>query len=475
MSAQACARLRVGNLELAVPASAIGRALAAVPGRTVPRRAGALCEVMPTAAGLVPVVDLARWLDCGTDRTAGRRVLLLREGSSRVGIKVDDLRGVARTCAVTRLHQDEHPEELCQSAVQWADRSPCTPLLEVSRLMALTRLWAEQADLGDAGAAHESGLAQTGTALAPAVPQPHALLLGGGQRWAVAARHLVQALPATPPEFPLPAGNLVRGIMTWQGRMLPVLDLAAWGFSRGFGGAASGSRPSEFTPAGDVIAVVAHGELRLALRVEGVERVAKLPVAAVSGQPPQHLLMPGLGDVTVLDVEYLFRQLPEVEISRPRGGTQAPVSRMDPVARKQSRPAAPLHLLFEADATYAAEVGDLLKVLPLPVPVQDRLETDDVAVLPYQGQTIPIVALPAISGNVPSSRPEFALVLQLPGGRRAAVAVQRLLGWLGGRSLEPSGMRSAANGTVPMVTLSREGRRRSHILINLSEVAQALT
>jgi len=90
-------------------------------------------------------------------------------------------------------------------------------------------------------------------------------------------------------------------------------------------------------------------------------------------------------------------------------------------------------------------------------------------------QPVPLLPWPALSGHPPSTEPALALVLQLPGGRRAALAVRRLLGWVGGQGLQAGGVRSAASGRLPMVTVTLDGQRRSHIAVNLAELAQALT
>lgn len=494
-----CARVQVGELEVAIPVAAIAQALDVMAPQRFPRRAGAVCEAVSTRWGVLPLVDLALWQPCGTARTEGARVLVLRDETGRaLALRVSALRGVLPPASLTRLHQDERPEELFQSAVCWRAGEPLAALLEVPRLMALSALWAQALHVGEApqakaGAADpvdRAGRAGAAGGTSDArVLVPHAVLRAGGAHWAVPALRLVQALPAPPLEYTLPAGLAVRGITSLHGRKLPVVNLAAWG--RHWGGALhSQTAPGPSAEAEvkadaargthPLLGVLAQGALRLGLQVDAVRQLVYLPVPAAGAAPPEALrrvFVPELGEVQVIDVDQLFAQLPEADISRPRGSVAAP----DPGAataalpQPRERPAVPAHLLFESDATYAAHVRDLLHVLPLPAPLGAQLQTDAAATLVFRGEPIPVVALPAFCGGAAEGPPRVALVVRLPSGQNAALAVRRLLGWVGGAALQPGGMRTAASGQMPIVTVAREGRRSSHVVVDLAEVALALT
>lgn len=475
-----CARVQVGNTPLAVTAPAVVQVVDAAQAIALPRRAGALCEALPTRWGVLPLVDLALWLPCGAACSEGTRALVLRDEAGRhVALRVAALGGVQRHAGLVRLHHDERPEELFQSTVSWHDGSAPTPWLEVPRLMALSQLWAAALPapgLRAAGATpggEAAGAAESGAGVPPRAV-PHALLRTGGTFWALPAQHLVQVLRALPLEFALPPGPAVRGIVSWQGRKLPVLDLAAWGRAQGLD-----DRSPAATADAAVMAVVAQGDLALALRVDAVQQLLDLPASGTSTarEPLRRLLTPSVGEVQVVDVEILFSQLPEVDISRPRGAAAAlPGGPVRATPTPHHGPAGgPAHLLFEADTRYAAHVRNLLQVLPLPAALSERLRTAGTVTLPWRGASIPVVALPAYSGQAAADPPRVALVLQLPNGQRAALAVQTLLGWVGGAALETGGMRMANTGQLSIVTVTLEGQRQSHVVVDLAEVAQALT
>ena len=464
---RAGARVVVGDLEIVVAAEAIVQALTVAETMPLPRRAGAVCEAVATRWGVLPLVDLALWLPLGPVRTEGRLALVLRDEAGRtVAVRVSALRGVRPVAGLTRLHQDERPEELFQSAACGPDGGAPAPWLEVPRLVALSQLWAPPPQGGAVGAS--PALEQRPAPRA----EPHAVLWAGGHCWALPADRLMQALPMPPLDYTLPGGPAVRGIVSWRGRKLPVLDLATWARLQGRGPV--GGRPAEVRAGEPVpgsrpmLAVLAKGPLRLALRVDGVQQLLRLAVAN-GAAAPQRVSAPGLGEVEVIDVDALFAQVPEAEISRaaepPAEGPRSAVERGGLSA----------HLLFEADATYAAPVRDLVQVLPLPAALGEQLRAEAATTLPWQGAPIPLVPLPAFSGRQAAGPARVALVLRLPTGQHAALAVQRLLGWVGGSALEQRGLRSASTGQLPIVTVTRDGARQSHVVVDLAEVALALT
>jgi len=472
-----CARVRVGKQEVALPAHTIVRALETDGSQPIPRRVGALCEPLRTPQGLVPLIDLALWAPCGVERTHGRRALVLSEGDRTVAVRVDDLKGIAHPAAFSRLHHDDRPEELFQSVVQWRDDGGTAALLEVPRLMALSRLWSEQAHAqhcegtpkGEDIRHQAQGMG--GGAQASVSTRRYAVVSAGDQRWAIDAERLMQATAALPLEFSLRPGQPVRGITSWQGRKLPVVDLAAWG-------AVHGALPSTVrrdpasAASGSMMVVLGRGDLRVAVLADTVQQLVSLPTPSARGEPLRRAVAAGVGEVTVIDVDALFDQLPEADISRPREPA-AQASARTKARTEAADCSSSSYLLFEADATYAAEVTDLVQVVALPPLLQHQLLAHQQASMPFRQESIPVIPLPAYSGGNGGAF-GVALVVRLPNGGHAGVAVHRLLSWIGRHAAQPGGLRMASTGQLPIVTVALGGIRQSHIVVNLAEVAQAL-
>ncbi|WP_157271339.1 chemotaxis protein CheW [Azohydromonas aeria] len=443
-------RLRVGEHEVAVAAEAVLEAVhVAKSVRPLPRRGGVLVGACDSRCGVVPLLDLARWLDLGPAETPGQQALVLRSGDRAVAVRVSAMHGVAEAASVARLHHDEDPAELFQSTVRWVDAGSAA-LLEVQRLMALTRVWCEDAGL------LWSGTDAAGHARAALPRQTHGLLGAGGSRWAIPSQHLVEVIPALPLEFALPPGSHARGICAWRGRKLAVLDLATLR-----------NGPGRVTQ-GTLLAVVLSGDLGAAFPIDTVQQIAQLDI------PPepvlfQSLLAPDGAEVLRVDVAQLLGQLPEAEISRgdPAG---RPGARAAATSSTRAADAAS-YLLFEADTTYAAPVSGLVQVMPLDAAAAARLQRGEDTTVPFRGQLVPLLELPSYGGRSPAGRPRVALVVAMPDGCLAAVAVQRVTGWAYGETVHPGAMRAAAFGELQTITITQGAQRTTHMVVELSQVA----
>lgn len=448
------ARLRVGAHEVAVAADVVQEAIqvAGLP-RPLPRRSGALADACTSRHGVVPLLDLAQWLDLGEPATPGSQALVLRCGGRSVAVRTGSMHGVARAGSVTRLHHDEDPQELFQSTVRWEDGGSAA-LLEVERLMALTQVWCD-----DAGLAWTRPQPADKDAAMALPRQSHALLGAGGLRWAVPSRHLREVVPAIPLEFALPPGSHARGICTWRGRKLPVLDLAVL---QGGSGRTTG---------GALVAIVTCGELGAALLVEEAFQVAQL---AVPEQPAQFqpVTAPDGAEALRVDVEQLLGGLAEAEISRGQAAS-AGSARAGAAASRAAADTA-IYLLFEADGTYAAPVSSLVHVVPLDASAAARLQRGESGRLAFRGQFVPLLPLPAYSGKPPAGRPGVALVVAMHDGHMAAVAVHRVTGWARGDHVQPGAMRAAAFGEFKTVTVAQGGQRSTHMVVELDQVAYML-
>lgn len=447
------ARLRVGAHEVAVAAEVVQEAIQAQASpRPLPRRSGALADACASRHGTVPLLDLAHWLDLGEACTPGQQALVLRSGRRSVAVRISSMHGVGRAAAVSRLHHDEDPQELFQSTVRWEDGGSAA-LLEVERLMALTQVWCDDAGLAWARP-------QPADKDSRALPrQSHALLGAGGLRWAVPSRHLREVVPAIPLEFALPPGSHARGICTWRGRKLPVLDLAVL---QGGSGRTTG---------GALVAIVTSGELGAAILVEEALQVAQL---AVPEQPAQFQPVTAADGAEALrvDIEQLLGGLAEAEISRGQAAS-AGSARAGAAASRAAADKA-IYLLFEADGTYAAPVSSLVHVVPLDASSAAQLQRGESGRLAFRGQFVPLLPLPAYSGKPPAGSPGVALVVAMHDGHMAAVAVHRVTGWARGDHVQPGAMRAAAFGEFKTVTVAQGGQRSTHMVVELDQVAYML-
>lgn len=444
MQAQRHARVRVGAHEIAVPAHAVLSALRpGVPLATLPRREGPAVGACDTPWGMVPVVDLARWLDLGPEATAGSEVLVLRDGCRRVAVRVDALLGVAPACSVERLLHDEDPRELFQSAVRWSAGGELVALLEVGRLADLAQAWAP----GGPPAA-----AASAPATDPAVhATPHAVLAAGVHLWAIPTAQLVQVVPAPRLEYALAGATATLGFCSWGGTKLPVVDL--------------GRLHGKPAAAGRLVAVVADGQRAAALAVDDVRQVLPLAPSTAWGAAP--LLVPGLGEVHPVDAVDLLQRLPEATLGGPLRRVRAAIG------AGTAADITAAHVLFENDATYATPAERVLQVVAL-----DGQQARDVARgvavhLAWKGRMVPVHPLPCYSGRAVVDLPRVALLVDVPGGEHGpvAIAVARLHGWE--TTARAAGLRVSSVGDMKLLTVGEGAARTSHVVVDLGEVAYA--
>lgn len=449
MRGQAHARVRIGTHDIAVPAGAV---MAALPPdaatSALPRRGSPVVGACETAWGMVPVVDLARWMDLG-ESTNGERagnILVLQEEGRRLAVRADALHGVARALSQERLVHDEDPDELFHSAVRWEDGTRASAVLEVRRLAELALTWVAQPPTFSASGP-EAALG--GTA---AGTTAHAVVGAGGTWWALPAAQVTQVVPALPLEMTLSGVGATRGFCTWQGAKLPVLDL----------GLMDGRPPA----AGTWMALVVDGERAAAVLVDAVRKVLPLvPAGNVQAVP---VLVPGLGEVIPIDVVSLLERLPESRMAGPLGhsaGTAAPAHR--------EFAGAAAYVLFEHDATYATPADRVLQAIALDERQGQAVAAGTPVHLSWRGHLVPVHALPCYGGGAKPALPRVALVVDMPAGQGpVALAVTRLQSWEAAGKVAP--LRVPAMGTMAMLTIGEGGSSSSHLVIDLAEVAYAL-
>jgi chemotaxis signal transduction protein len=216
-------------------------------------------------------------------------------------------------------------------------------------------------------------------------------------------------------------------------------------------------------------AVVCSGELSAAVLVNEARQLLQLAVPPHADQF-EPAMAPDGSEVLRVDVERLLRALPEAEISR---GSRADYSRTASVASCPHASGAVSYLLFEADTTYATPVDRVVHVVALqPATIVQLMRGD--ARLSFRGQSLPLVLLPAYSGREAVNAPQVAIVVAMPDGGLAAIAVHRVTAWAQGAAVQLGAMRAAAFGEFQTITVTRAGQRTTHMVLDLDQVAYML-
>lgn len=348
------ARASLGAVHLGIPVDAVVQAIP-LPDTPafLPRRHGALRGVVEHLGALVPVVDLARWVEVGTANPSGQaRILVLRDGGRTIGLQVDAVGGLVDVPAhmVTRLHHDDNPDDVFHSAARSPEDGRILSLLEVGRLADLALAWSRTGQ--DATDADGNAAMASSPASPSAAARIWALLQTGHGRLAVAPGDLTEviAMPALE-RF----GGGIDGLWcNWRGRHLPVLPAGVL-------------TPGQ--PAGDgtdrLLAVIEHAGLAL-----GVPVRAALQMCALEGDglPAPDGVTATLFDadgteLRLLDTARLFARFPEASLSKAndaarQAGKPAPQRAANPVG----------YIVFDADGLGAAPVGAIEQILPLTAP-----------------------------------------------------------------------------------------------------------
>ncbi|WP_305821520.1 chemotaxis protein CheW [Massilia brevitalea] len=366
----------IGSVWVGIPAHSVLQALTLPPALALlPRRHGALLGVVEHEGRLVPVVDLARWVDVGTapaeersGTAAAARVLILHAGGRTIGLQVDRVGGLAEVAAheVTRLHHDDSEDEVFHCVVRAPASGRILSLLDVDRLARLAAAWHQ-----DAGALHDT---DADAAMPPATadgPSPvarsYAVLQAGAARLALAADALTEVLPM-PALEPLGAGM---AYCSWRGRHVPVLAHAALGLEA----MADGAAPA-------LLAIVEHGGLALGLPVHAA---LSLQTFDTAGLAPADgwlfaLFEPDGSPLRLLDEARLFARFPEAELSRDAGTGARRGMEQDRRAAN-----ATAYIVFEGDGVYATAINTVERIVSL-----REVASDGKGAMAWEGRPIPM-------------------------------------------------------------------------------------
>jgi chemotaxis signal transduction protein len=345
------AAVRIGAADIGIPADAVLQALPAAGARNAPpRRRGALCAVVEHEGRLLPVVDLARWVEVGrhaddasADALQHARIVLLRDGTRRIGLRVDALRGLVDAEGdAERLHRDDDPDEVFHTVARTRGPDMLLSVLDVGRLATLAMTWHEEAqDGGDVAPA---------AALAAAGPRvQYALMRTGGTRLAMPVADVAEVLPMPHVE----RSGFGLAYCVWRGRQVPVLPAAAM---------VEPQAGAEAAPGATLLAVIEHGGLALGVPVD-----AALGMAPFARDQDGLPALDGIattthdadGPVLLIDSARLLARFPEAALSRPDGAGAA--ARAGTAQRRNPT----THIVFEADGFASTPIDAVEQVLPL--------------------------------------------------------------------------------------------------------------
>lgn len=318
------AEVRIDAVDVGIAADAVVQALPQPDALAAPpRRAGALAGVVDHGGVLVPVVDLARWVETGERQD--RRILILRDGGRLLGLRVSAVGGLVDVAsdAVTRLHHDDDADEVFHSVARSPETGRVLNVLDVGRLAALACAW-------HGGAAMASG--------SPPPPAAHdrrtyAVLDAGTLRLGVPAGALAEVI-AMPSRAAIGDGAWC----TWRGRHLAIVPPAAVDPALGDVGAG-------------LLAVLEHDGLALGVPVRATLRLADfVPAATVYDDDG--------AEVRLVDVAALFARRPEADLSRSAHAAA-------PAQARAGKPNDAAYVVFDADGLAATPLDALERVLPL--------------------------------------------------------------------------------------------------------------
>ena len=378
------AEAAIGAAWVGIPAGSVLQAVTLPPAPALlPRRHGALAGVVEHDGRLVPVVDLARWVDVGTAPAqepgpAAARVLVLHAGGRTIGLKVDRVGGLAEVAVheVTRLHHDDCEDEVFHCVVREPAGGRILSLLDVERLARLAAAWHQ-----DAGALHDADAVMPAATAhePPPAARSYAVLQAGADRLALAADALTEVLPMPALET-LGAGM---GYCTWRGRHVPVLAHAALGLEA----MADGAPPA-------LLAIVEHGGLALGLPVHAALSLQTVDTAELAADGwLSTVFEPDGSPLRLLDEARLLARFSEAELSRDAG---ADAGVRPGAGHEQDRHAAnaTAYIVFEGDGMFATAIDMVERIVSL-----REVASDGKGAMAWEGRTIPMRDLRTGAGD----------------------------------------------------------------------------
>ncbi len=463
------ALVRTQGRTIAIPSHCVVQAIEAPGALTqVPRRTGAIEGVMTLGRRVLPVVNLARWLepvaldesDYAAVASPPSLVLLLKDGDQCIGLAVEAVIGVQklRPDQVCRLFHDERPDELFQSAALFGNDTEPTSILDPRRLMAQAGVWVADAALDGLGGSEASEDAAPAARTAQrSETVAHATFRIADVHVALPTRHVGELLRHPRLRKELLPHDGVQGLCEWRGRQVPVVDLTG----------ALQALPAD--QAGAWVCIVCEGNLALGVVMHEVLEIARL--TAAEGTPDHasaderavisRRLVMGDRTLQVIDVAALMRRYPEAAISGRNVGHGAHAVRQQAAGAE----VAPAYMVFDAGGSFAARIDGVQEVVPLPAELQPRLDAGLSTTLQWREQPVPVVTIGDSLVTLPAQAAR-QLVIVRQDGRLAALAIDAV------RALVPRGVaqrnRMRMQGRqVEVISVETEDHRASYAVVDL--------
>jgi chemotaxis signal transduction protein len=432
----------VGAVTVGVPAAAVLQALPLAGAlHPLPRRQGALCGVVEHGGRLVPVVDLARWVDVGAPGTPdghgdrADRILVLGNGSRTIGLRVNAVVGLTDVpaAALARVLHDDDPAEVFHTVVRSDQLDRVLSVLDVDRLIALAAAWhgapASSAAINGAETnGEENGGADGASARPVGGGVLHALLAVGDTRIAVPATELAEVIRMPELRAIGPAGG--SHYCCWRDRNLAVVDIAAL-----LGMPAARQSP--------LLAIVERGGLALGLivrealelravpcaanvaNVANVTNVGAVDAAGASAAPDKLAKLASTtfdadgGAIDVIDTAALFARAPEAALSRVTASAAA-----DPGKVQRLNDGA--YVVFQTEQRHATPIAPIEEILALRADHVDSRE-QLVPTIAWREQPLPVTDLRAPGTPTPPHCGARIIVVRGPAGCTGYVVKQVVL------------------------------------------------
>jgi chemotaxis signal transduction protein len=392
----------VGAVTVAIAVDAVLHALPLAGAlHPLPRRQGALCGVVEHAGRLVPVVDLARWVDVGERAGAAdakaERIMVLGDARRSIGLRVSAVLGLTDVpaAALAPVLHDQDPEEVFHTVVKSDELDRVLSVLDVGRLIALAAAWHEADDGASArtagGAAADRATAGVPGAGVPAAGIPaagvpagavlHAVLAVGDLRFALPAAELAQVIRMPALRAIGPAGG--SSYCSWRDRNLAVLE----------GARLLGVTPAQAAaPATPLLAIIERGDLALGISVRAAVELRQLaPPGSGTGAADEALATTVFdgdgGAIEVINTAALFARTPEAHISKAVARAAA-----DPITAQRTNSHA--YIVFQTERHHATAIEPIEEILALQaahVDAQEQL----LPTIAWRGQPLRVVDLRA--------------------------------------------------------------------------------
>lgn len=384
----------IGGVDVGFPLTALREAVPR-PAAIAPLPGGApwVIGVMDLRQAPMPVVDLSSQLGGDAHDGGDGVVLVIGDGTRRVGLIVDGVRGLARVGDEALAPVATGEGSLFTHCFRDPTRGGVTSVLDVAAILDL------------AGLPSVSDATVTAGRNSIAASTSYVVARAAGYTLAIEALAVHTTVPLVAPEPSVIDGGLCIGVMSYLGRRVAVVDpLRVAGLELS---GKPGGGPGIVLDLGCGYVVLALSELIAIVDIDD-DRVAPVPAFAF----PRPDLVVGVTDATaaaqcvVLDGAAL-RAEPEL-LALAAVNTAAVLDGANPASLSgdHSDPAAAdpgaAHITYTAGVRLATPLEQVEEVLPYPPDLLDTNGADHLlGVIVHRGRSVPVVALAGLLGRTP--------------------------------------------------------------------------